>query len=78
MCIIRSNFNATSPGHEIAMKAGANCLLTKGVQLCINCFGILANTGLMLCLHTGRLLQHTSYDNCCRLFAKHIIGFYTI
>jgi len=26
-----------------------SCLLTKGVQLCIDCSGILANTRLVLC-----------------------------
>ena len=31
-------------------RPGANCLLTKGVQLCIDCFGISSNTGLMLWL----------------------------
>ena len=30
---------------------GANCFLTKGVQLSIDCCGILTNTGLMLYLH---------------------------
>ena len=32
-------------------RSGANCLMTKGVQLCIDCFSIFADTCLMLCLH---------------------------
>ena len=31
-------------------RPGAFCLLNKGVQLCIDCSGILDYTGLMLCL----------------------------
>jgi len=32
-------------------KTVANCVLTKVVQFCTNCFDILTNTGLMLYLH---------------------------
>ena len=41
-------------GHPVIKtlwKPGANCLLTKGVQLSIDFFGILANTGYMLYVH---------------------------
>ena len=31
--------------------SGVNCLLTKCVHLCIECFNISANTCLMMCLH---------------------------
>jgi len=46
-----SLFNVTSPGDKIAMKPGANFLLTRGVQLCTDCCGKSANTSVMMCLH---------------------------
>jgi len=39
-----------------------NCLMTKGIKLCIDYFGILAFTGYKCCIYIGRLLQYTSHN----------------
>ena len=75
ICIIQSYFNLTWPCHYFRMKAWADGSLTKGVQLSISCFHILAKRFWMLFLHKENLTAHIKQQqwqllefakvNCC-------------
>ena len=51
ICIIGSYFNVTSPGHLIAVKARSKLFIDQERTTLFDCFGILTNADLMLCLH---------------------------